>query len=511
MSILRLTRQQIYDRIKAGSKDSYILQEMKNLGFWDAEQPTVSEDLIKREAEVSKELTELQRLDRRFKNQEALIADMRKDRMKKAKEKREQTRAANKQKKLDKAARWKLLQEKQIIYLGKEVSYGLSNTESDISTLNKYGLPVFRDVIELAENMEVTLADIRYLLYHRKVSKKSNYHTFTIPKKSGGVRTISAPKGKLKRLQHWVLNNVLNVILFDEHAHGFITGKSICTNATPHIGKDIVINIDLKNFFPTITYKRVKGLFSKLGYSEQIATIFALICTETPYDKVEMDGVEYFVQKAERVLPQGSPASPAISNLIAFRLDKKIEGLAAKYDFTYTRYADDLSFSTSANNDKQIARLLFFLEKIIASEGLTINTEKTTIMRKGRQQRVTGIVVNEKLNIPREDMRRFRALLHNISVNGWKNQKWKGTQALAQSIKGYISFVKMVNPQRGLQFENTLAQIIDKYGFPSTEKATESIPENIEIKKETTKEEKPSVDENKKDQSTNGDNWWNIL
>ena len=503
MSTPRLTRQQIYDRIKAGSKDSYILQEMKNLGFWDAEKPSISEDLIKREAEVNKELGELQKLDRRFRNQEALITDMRKDRMKKAKEKRELTREANKQKKLDRAARWKLMQEKQIIYLGKDVSYGLSNTESDISTLNKYSLPIFKDIVDLAENMQVSLADIRYLLYHRKVATKSHYHTFTIPKKSGGVRTISAPKGKLKNLQHWVLNNILNIIPFDEHAHGFISGKSICTNAQPHVGKDIVVNIDLKNFFPTITYKRVKGLFSKLGYSEQIATIFALICTETPYDKVEMDGVEYFVQKSERVLPQGSPASPAISNLIAFRLDKKIKGLAAKYGFTYTRYADDLSFSTSANNDKQIARLLFFLEKIIVSEGLTINTDKTTIMRKGRQQRVTGIVVNQKLNIPREDMRRFRALLHNIDQNGWK-----GSENLALSVKGYISFVKMVNPERGMQFEACLNQIVKKYGFPELAKTikTEKIEEeSIEAKPE------PKVEDKKDDQASNNADWWNIL
>ena len=113
---LKLTRQQIYLRIKSSSKDSYVLEEMKRLGFWDKEQPTLPENLIKRETEINKELTELQKLDKKFKNQEALLAEMRKDRMKKAKEKRLQTKEANKKKRLEKAANWKLLQENQIIY-----------------------------------------------------------------------------------------------------------------------------------------------------------------------------------------------------------------------------------------------------------------------------------------------------------------------------------------------------------------------------------------------------------
>lgn len=509
---LKLTRQQIYDRIKSSSKDSYVLEEMKRLGFWDKEQPSLPETLIRREAEINKELTELQKLDKKFKNQEALLAEMRKDRMKKAKEKRLQTKEANKQKRLEKAANWKLLQENQIVYLGKEVSYGLGNTESDIESLTKYKLPVYKDMVHLAQSMEISLSEMRYLLYHRKVSKNTHYHTFTIPKKSGGTRIISAPKSKLKKLQYWVLHNILEAIPLGEYAHGFIAGKSIQTNALPHVGKDIVINIDLQNFFPTITFRRIKGLFSKLGYSEQLATIFALICTETPCDKVQMDGVDYYVQNSERVLPQGSPASPAISNLIAWRLDKKIQGLASKYGFTYTRYADDLTFSSSAKEEKNIARLLYFIEKIIRSEGLTINTEKTSIMRKSRQQRVTGVVVNEKLNIPRDDYRRFRALLHNIEVNGWKDQHWRHSVNLPLSVKGYISFVKMINPDKGQKFEEQLKRIVEKHGFPQieVEKTISSKmeqPQSIEQKDSIIQEVKSTKD----DKQIDDDNWWNIL
>lgn len=510
---LKLTRQKIYDRIKTSSKDSYVLEEMKRLGFWDKEKPTLSESLIKREAEINKELTELQKLDKRFKNQEALLAEMRKERMKKAKEKRLQTKEANKQKQLEKTANWKLLQENQIRHLGKDVSYGLGNTDSNIESLKEYNLPVYKDIVHLAQSMEISLSEMRYLLYHRRVSKSTHYHTFSIPKKSGGTRTISAPKSKLKRLQYWVLNNILDAIPAGEYAHGFIAGKSILTNAQPHIGKDIVINIDLQNFFPTITFKRIKGLFSKLGYSEQLATIFALICTETPCDKVQMDGVDYYVQNSERVLPQGSPASPAISNLIAWRLDRKIQGLASKYGFTYTRYADDLTFSASAKEEKNIAGLLYFIEKIIRSEGLTINTEKTSIMRKSRQQRVTGVVINEKLNIPRDEYRRFRALLHNIEANGWKDQHWRHSKNLPLSVKGYISFVRMINPDKGQKFEEQLKRIVDKHGFPEIEKK-DTFPTRKEPQNQSIEQEPPIIQEeklNKEDRQTDDTNWWNIL
>ena len=508
---MKLTRQQIYDRIKKSSKDSYVLEEMKRLGFWQSDKPSLSENLITREAKISKELSELQTLDKKFKNKEALLAEVRKERMKKAKEKREQTKQANKQKQLDKAARWRLMQQQQIIYLGKGVSCGLNNAESDIETLTRYKLPVFEDIAQLAQSMEIDLAEMRYLLYHRNVSRRTHYHSFTIPKKSGGVRVISAPKSKLKHLQYWVLNNILSVLPVGEYAHGFIEGKSICSNALPHVGKDIVINVDLQNFFPTITYKRIKGLFVRLGYSEQLATVFSLICTETPYDKVEMDGVEYYVQKSERVLPQGSPASPAISNLIAYRLDKKVQGLAAKYNFTYTRYADDLTFSSSADGEKNIARLLFFLEKIVRSEGFVLHPDKTSIMRKGRQQRVTGIVVNEKMNIPRADLHRFRALLHNIENNGWGNRQWRGSANahLPMSVKGYISFVKMVNPEKGTLFEEQLKRIIDKHGFPVPEVQKREAAQNPTPQPQPIATQETTPTQDKTDSSDN--NWWNIL
>lgn len=507
----RLTRQQIYDRIRSSSKDSYVLEEMQRLGFWESSIPTLSETIIKREAEINKELRELLEKDRRYQNQEAMLKEMRKERMKKAKERREETKKKNKQKSLDKAARWKQLQLGQVLYLGKGVSAGLNNTASDSALLRKYNLLVFDSVAGLAEKMNVDLSTLRYLLFHRKVSKISHYHIFEIPKKSGGRRKIAAPKKKLKNLQNWVLENILNQFEINEYAHGFVKQRSIVTNANVHTGQDIVINIDLKDFFPSIDYKRVKGLFQKIGYSEQLAIIFALICTQAETKTVLMDGVTYYVQNNKRFLPQGSPASPAISNLIAFRLDKKVQGLAAKYGFVYSRYADDLSFSTSSVNEKNIAALLYFLNKIISEEGLTINREKTTVMRKSGQQKVTGIVVNEKLNIDRKQLRKFRALLHNIEVNGWKDQKWGKSENAKAAIEGYIHFIKMVNQEKAKQFEEKWVKIVAKHGYPEIKQIAEEKP--VQQKEQAEKEIQTGSTEQTlpKEAVKNNTDWWNIF
>jgi len=310
-------------------------------------------------------------------------------------------------------------------------------------------------------------------------------------------------------LQSWMLENVLNRIQPHEQVHGFVTGRSIVSNAQPHLGKDIVINVDLKDFFPSISYQRVKGLFHKLGYSEQLSTVFALICTSAETETVEMDGVSYYVQKGNRFLPQGSPASPAISNLIAYRLDKKILGLAAKFNFSYTRYADDLSFSTTKDNEKNISRLLFFLKKIIEAEGFTIHPSKTHIMRKGYLQKVTGIVVNEKLNVQRTQLRKFRAFLHRVATKGWEGQKWGNARNLIHAVEGYINFVKMVNPEKAAVFNQQLEKIVIKYGYPVVEEVILERKSEI-IEPEVTPEAKaevplkPSVDTEQYD-------WWNVL
>ncbi len=500
-----LSRQQIYDRIKASSKDSYILEEMKRLGFWqETSTPSLPEQLIQKEAVLQQELQDLLAKDRKYGNQEAMLREMRKKRMQEAKAKREVTRQKNEQKRQDKADHWKKLQQQQIIYLGENVSKGLHNTGSDPEKLLRFSLPVFENISDLSRQSGLSLPVIKYLAFHRRVSKKSHYHIFEIPKKSGGKRKISAPKSQLKSFQQWILDNILNKISVGEMVHGFTSKKSIVTNAEPHLDKDIIINIDLKDFFPSISYKRVKGLFSRLGYSEQLSTVFALVCTQAHTEEVLLDGVKYFVHKGERFLPQGSPASPAISNIIAYKLDKRLQGLAQKLGFVYTRYADDLTFSTHDTNEQNINKLLYFVRQVINDENFTIHPDKLHIMRRKHQQKVTGIVVNEKLNVERQKLRKFRALLHNIEVNGWQNKTWGKAFHLINAIEGYINFVNMVNPSKAMAFKEKLNTIIAKHGKPVVEIPKE-IPEPLEtIEVSEAKEKITAPKEDKTD-------WWNIF
>ena len=134
---------------------------------------------------------------------------------------------------------------------------------------------------------------------------------FTIPKRDGSERPIWAPLPRLKAAQSWILRNLLQKVVPHEAAHGFRGGRSILSNAMPHLRKGVVVNVDLQNFFPTVGYRRVKGLFRALGYSESAATIFALLCTEPEVEEAELDGQRYYVALAERRLPQGAPTSPA--------------------------------------------------------------------------------------------------------------------------------------------------------------------------------------------------------
>src|SRR5262249_14930317 len=158
--------------------------------------------------------------------------------------------------------------------------------EGDDARLGAAGLPLVHRAEELAGAMGITVGELRFLSYSRRVSAVSHYKRFQVPKKGGGLRQISAPMPRLKRAQEWVLRNILDRVPVHDAAHGFRRGRSIVSNAAPHAGADVVVNLDLKDFFPTITYRRVRGVFRKLGYSEQVATILALLCSEPEVDAV---------------------------------------------------------------------------------------------------------------------------------------------------------------------------------------------------------------------------------
>lgn len=503
---MALTRQQIYDRIKSSSKDSYILEEMKRIGFWEnSEIPSVPEQLIAEETALQKTLNQLLAQDKKYSDQEAMLRAMRKQRMQESKQKRDINKQKRAQKIIEKSEKWQQVNQKQMIYLGESVSKGLQNEQQNPILLSKFNLDFFENIYDFSMQSGFDLPTLKYLAYNRKVSKSTHYHVFEIPKKSGGTRKITAPKTKLKAFQLWILEHILNKIVVAPMVHGFVQNRSIVSNANQHVQKNVVLNLDLKDFFPSISYKRVKGLFRIFGYSESMATLLALACTTCDIEKIQIDGETYYVQKGSRYLPQGSPASPAISNLIAYKLDKRLHGLASKYGFTYTRYADDLTFSGNEEAAQYMGKFLCFVKKTIKSEDFEVNNDKTSIMRPSNQQKVTGIVVNKKLNIDRKRLRQFRALLHNIDQNGWQNQTWGKAIHLINAVEGYIQFVKMVDAAKGAKFHQTLLNIIAKHGRPIIESKI------MQVSKAATPEA-PIVEKTISKATTDKQtDWWNLF
>ncbi len=478
------SREELMKIIQQSSRSEFILDEMQRYGFWpdDEGEPTLQEEMIRKETSLQKDLNELLRKQRQQKNHKFMLRKMRKERMAEAKKRRKETKAKRAAAKKQRAEEWKRKQEADIVYLGEDVSYGLHLKEGDKQKLSTFGLPHFETIEALAKAMQLTIGKLRWLTFNRKVSTTSHYKRFEIPKNNKEVRVISAPMYLLKTAQYWVLENILYKIKIEEEAHGFVPSKSILSNAKVHVAQSLVVNMDMRNFFPTITYKRVKGMFSKLGYAEQVATVLALLCTEPETDKVRMDEVDYYVQTGNRYLPQGAPTSPAITNILCRRLDRRLAGVAAKLGFRYSRYADDLTFSAlDTPQDKVIGRLLWQTKMIVKEEGFELHPKKLQVMRQGAKREVTGIVVNEKPNIARKKMRQFKAVLHQIEENGPKGKTWGKGDNLFLSLQSFASYVAMVNPQKGKIFAAQVQRIRRKYdsdflniSFEKKKKTTDS-------------------------------------
>ena len=467
----KLTRQQIYDRIRQSSKDEYVLEEMIRLGFWPKGQdkPSPPEAVIERQGALERELRELMAMHRLVEDPDRALRAMRKARMAESRRKREENKIARMKAAHDRAVAWHQRRRKEILFLGQGYSKGLNPVATQPDTLARYDLPDLPDASALASAMGIGLAELRFLSYARPVSTVHHYKRFEIAKKTGGTRLISAPMPRMKRAQYWILENILAKIKLPDMAHGFVPSRSIVTNAQPHIGARLVINMDLKDFFPTITFPRIKGLFVSLGYSEPVATIFGLLCSEPDTDAVQLDGTAYFVDRGPRFLPQGAPTSPAISNILCCRLDRRLAGMATKLGFIYTRYADDLTFSCSGNGHERLQKLLWRTRQIVTAEGFMLNAAKTRIMHCGRRQEVTGIVVNRKLSIDRKTLKRFRALLFQIDRDGPEGKIWGRGGNIFGAIQGYAHFIRMVDPVKGKQYLAKVNGIIKKYNYRASQ------------------------------------------
>ncbi|GAB2468375.1 hypothetical protein GCM10027082_19890 [Comamonas humi] len=267
----------------------------------------------------------------------------------------------------------------------------------------------------VANLLGLKAAHLSYNLYKKPDVQK--YSKFEIPKRYGGKRTICAPIGDLKHIQMLLADllmdclNELNTKYNRQAAHGFITGRSIMTNAHQHRGRSYVFNVDLQDFFGSINFGRVRGFFiadKDFALQPAVATVLAQIAC------------------FENVLPQGSPASPVISNLIGNVLDTHLIKLARNNGCVYTRYADDLTFSTNLPKfPEEIARLNggvwttgAALLKVIKKSGFAVNESKVRLQFEDSQQSVTGLVVNHKVNTPRSYRSSLRAMAKSLFKTG---------------------------------------------------------------------------------------------
>ncbi|HEX8463854.1 MAG TPA: reverse transcriptase family protein [Abditibacterium sp.] len=447
-------------RIREQGKEAFQLDEMRRLGFWPPSQG-LQDQVARAEAEVARldrEMAPLRAELRRIEGDMARAADIqtaldniRRARIERVKAAREAKKIARGIAQIDRDAQWKAKRASEPTFLGRGVSVGMQFEGADLEKLAKNGVPNFHTVAEIAVAIGIDAPQLTWLCYHRGASFVDHYHRFQIPKKRGGMRNVSAPKTKLRRAQNWLLETVLTPIPTHEAVAAFAPGLSTAQNAARHMGKAVVVRLDLKDFFPSIGFVRVKRFFQSLGYNQGVSSVFSLLCTEAPRVELTLDGQKSHVAVGDRVLPQGACTSPALTNAICRRLDARLSGLAEKRGFTYSRYADDLVFS-SDDARADVGALIALATAIVADEKLVVNEEKTLVMHAQNRQSVTGLVVNAQdasgPRVSRDDLRRFRAFLHQFQTQGREKMSEKLGQDALFYARGYLAYIHMSQPER---------------------------------------------------------------
>lgn len=297
---------------------------------------------------------------------------------------------------------------------------------------------------DVATFLGTTEARLNHFLYKRSPP----YRTFTIAKASGGVREIRAPEEPIRAWQREILKVTSAVFVPMKAVQGFAYGRSVVSNANFHVRRRLVLNCDLEDFFPTINFGRVRGVFmaKPFNFSSTVAAILAQICC------------------ARGALPQGGPMSPLLSNLVCRGMDHQFVALARATGCRYSRYADDITLSTNGevfpvaivkNAFAKPLELGDALVQLVEVNGFKINPKKTRLRHQRQRQDVTGLTVNEKVNVPREYVHSLRALLHDWKKSGEAaaNERFLRTQlvtgsahdeSLRNHLRGRLAFLKMV-------------------------------------------------------------------
>ena len=332
-------------------------------------------------------------------------------------------------------------------------------------------VPELAERLELSDGQLAWLADVRSLERTVRAEQLRNYRYRALPRQGGLPRVIEAPKARLKEIQRWVLREILDQIPPHAAAHGFTRRRSAFTHAQLHTGQAVVLRVDLKDFFASVRAGRVYGIFRTLGYSPPVCHVLTGLTTNTVPESVWQIIASATTQSTVQArfwlgrqlatphLPQGAPTSPALANLAAFRLDRRLIGLAVASGLRYSRYADDLTFSGPARLHRRRNDFESIATRIVRAEGFAVNAAKSRTQSAGGRQTVCGIVVNVRPNVRRTEYDRLKALLHNAAAHGQASQNHDGVADFKAHLRGRISWVESLNPARGEKLRELLAEI----------------------------------------------------
>lgn len=328
-------------------------------------------------------------------------------------------------------------------------------------------LPLLHTTGDLTDWLGITQSELHWLaepwLKNKNTSPHlNNYYYKLYPKRNGNQRLVEAPKERLKEIQRKINKLILPHMKVHNAAHGYQPDRSNRTHAELHTDRYYVISFDLHDFFQNIHYLKISNLFKELGYTGKVTKYLTSLCTHQCRTG-NNPAFNYLDQKQrhmlqQRHLPQGAPTSPALSNAALYHLDKRLAGLAKSLGLSYSRYADDLTFS--GNTKRNWEHFESLIGSICLEENFQLNHRKTKILHPHQKQRVTGIIVNQKPNICRKEYDTLKAILTNCVRHGLESQNRNNHPDFQAHLYGRVQYVKSINLTRGTQLENLLEKAI---------------------------------------------------